>query len=219
MAAKSGMLSAEAAFEAVVAGDSSAAKLGRYEQLVESSWIKTELYPERNFHQGFKRGLVFGLMNAGAMMATGGRGFGVYDKLEAEPDHERMYTVAEMKSRDPLADSRALDVKLDGKYGLDRLTDLYFSGTQHEEDQPAHLLVPNRDLCATRCYEEFRNPCTRFCPAFVYEIETNETTGRRALKLNPSNCVHCKTCDIKDPYENIDWVPPEGSGGPRYSGL
>ena len=105
----------------------------------------------------------------------------------------------------------------DGELTFDKLADVYNSGTSHEEDQPVHLLVADTELCVTRCAEEFDNPCQRFCPAAVYEIvdDPSHETGKR-LQINASNCVHCKTCDIMDPYQIIDWVPPEGGGGPSY---
>jgi electron-transferring-flavoprotein dehydrogenase len=105
---------------------------------------------------------------------------------------------------------------LDGKLYLDKLTGLYLSGTTHEENQPCHLLIPDQDICTTECYENYRSPCTRFCPGQVYEME-EDGDGSRRLKLNPSNCLHCKTCEIKDPYKNIIWTCPEGGGGPKYS--
>ena len=95
---------------------------------------------------------------------------------------------------------------------MDKLTDLYHSGTVHEEDQPSHLLITDPSICVTRCTEEYGNPCQHFCPAAVYEWPA----GSKAVTINASNCVHCKTCDIADPYENIEWVVPEGGGGPKY---
>ncbi len=105
---------------------------------------------------------------------------------------------------------------LDGKLYLDKLTGVYLSGTKHEEDQPCHLIIPDTELCVTRCWDTFRSPCTRFCPGQVYEM-IQEPEGRRRLKLTPSNCLHCKTCEIKDPFKNIIWTCPEGAGGPNYS--
>ena len=107
--------------------------------------------------------------------------------------------------------------KGDGKLTFDRLTDVYHSGTRHEEDQPCHLVVADTNICATRCTTEYGNPCQYFCPAAVYE--TAREQGSFHLKINASNCVHCKTCDIADPYQIIDWVPPEGGGGPNYEGM
>jgi electron-transferring-flavoprotein dehydrogenase len=110
--------------------------------------------------------------------------------------------------------------KGDGKLTFDKLTDLYHSGTRHEEDQPAHLVIHDTEICNTRCAREFGNPCQFFCPASVYEmVESAVVPGAREIHLNPSNCVHCKTCDIMDPYEIITWVPPEGGGGPNYDGM
>jgi electron-transferring-flavoprotein dehydrogenase len=94
---------------------------------------------------------------------------------------------------------------------------VYLSGTQHEEDQPCHLVIHDFDVCSTECYQLYRNPCTRFCPGEVYEIKKDAASNKIELKLNPSNCLHCKTCEIKDPFENITWNCPEGGGGPGYS--
>jgi electron-transferring-flavoprotein dehydrogenase len=98
------------------------------------------------------------------------------------------------------------------------LTNVHYSGTRHSEDQPSHLIVHDLDICRTRCTVEYGNPCTRFCPANVYEM-VDDGKGGRKLHINASNCVHCKTCDIMDPYQIIDWVPPEGGEGPQYDGM
>ena len=102
---------------------------------------------------------------------------------------------------------------------LEKLTDVYDSGTKHEEHQPVHLLIEDTEVCATRCLEEYGNPCTKFCPAQVYNMRPNEETGRLEMEIDFSNCVHCKTCDIRDPYQIITWVPPEGGGGPEYHSM
>ena len=108
----------------------------------------------------------------------------------------------------------------DGVLTFDKLTSVYSSGTLHEEDQPCHLVVTQPDLCSTRCVEEFGNPCQHFCPAAVYEMEPKAGSKHGIdLKINASNCVHCKTCDIMDPYQVINWVTPEGGGGPNYTNL
>jgi electron-transferring-flavoprotein dehydrogenase len=112
----------------------------------------------------------------------------------------------------------------DGKLTFDKLTDLYHSGTRHEEDQPAHLIIHDTNICNSRCTREYGNPCQFFCPAAVYEMvepadAPGTSSGNRRIHLNPSNCVHCKTCDIMDPYQIITWVPPEGGGGPNYDGM
>ena len=108
----------------------------------------------------------------------------------------------------------------DGELTFDKLTSVYSSGTMHEEDQPCHLVVSEPDLCSTRCVEEFGNPCQHFCPAAVYEMEEKASAAHGVdLKINASNCVHCKTCDILDPYQVINWMTPEGGGGPNYTNL
>ena len=101
---------------------------------------------------------------------------------------------------------------------FDKNASVFLTNTNHEEDQPVHLLVQDTDVCRTRCRTEYGNPCIRFCPANVYEMVDDEDSGKR-LQINASNCVHCKTCDIMDPYQIIDWVPPEGGGGPEYEGM
>jgi electron-transferring-flavoprotein dehydrogenase len=106
--------------------------------------------------------------------------------------------------------------KPDRKITFDKVTNVHFSGTRHDEDQPSHLLVQT-DVCHSICTEEYGNPCQRFCPANVYEMMMDAAASR--LQINASNCVHCKTCDIMDPYQVITWVTPEGGGGPRYDGM
>ena len=115
-------------------------------------------------------------------------------------------------------DSPVRPAKIDRQLTFDRLTNVHYSGTRHPEDQPSHLIVHDTDICQTRCRTEYGNPCTRFCPANVYEM-VDGGDGTRTLQINASNCVHCKTCDIMDPYQIIDWVPPEGGGGPQYDGM
>jgi electron-transferring-flavoprotein dehydrogenase len=109
------------------------------------------------------------------------------------------------------------DIKYDGKLTFDKETDVYYSGATHEENQPCHLRILDLATCLGKCSEQYQNPCVRFCPASVYEITVDESTGKKDMKINFSNCVHCKTCDVKDPFENIQWVPPEGGGGPKYT--
>ena len=218
LAIKSGMLAAEIAFEALTSGDSSAKQLGKLQQKVEASWIKQELYPVRNFHQGFEHGFLSGMLNTGLLMATGGYGLG--DHYSSHPGHERMLPLWDNMGYPGGRDQLLGPAKGDGKLTFDKLTDLYHSATRHEEDQPAHLIIQDTNICSDRCAREYGNPCQFFCPANVYEMEESpETPGKKRIHLNPSNCVHCKTCDIMDPYQIITWVPPEGGGGPNYDGM
>lgn len=218
LAIKSGMLAAEAAFQSLVTGDSSKKQLISYPQSVDKSWIREELWPVRNFHQGFEHGFVQGMIHTALQQVTGGHGF--RNHYPATPGHERMKPIWEMWGQGNRRDPIIGPAKGDGKLTFDKLTDLYHSGTKHEEDQPAHLVIHDTNICSTRCTKEFGNPCTNFCPANVYEmVDSQDVPGGKEIHLNPSNCVHCKTCDIMDPYEIITWVPPEGGGGPNYDGM
>jgi electron-transferring-flavoprotein dehydrogenase len=213
LAMKTGMLAAETAFEAITAGDTSAARLSAYGARIDASSVKAELYPVRNVHQAFAYGLIPGLAFSGLTVLTGGRWPA---RIHGKPGHEHMKTRAEYygTTRGPLAASNAL--KPDRVRTFDKLTNVHYSGTRHDEDQPVHLLVET-DVCYSRCGEEYGHPCQRFCPAHVYEMIVEN--GVKRLQINASNCVHCKTCDIMDPYQVITWVPPEGGGGPQYDGL
>jgi electron-transferring-flavoprotein dehydrogenase len=215
LAMRSGMLAAETAFAAVRAGDTSMARLGAYKHAVDGSAIKRELYPVRNVHQAFGAGTVIGAAFAGLAMATGGR----WPKdLPGHAGHTRMATLAHYygrEQRDPLTASNA--VVPDRVLTFDKVTSVHYAGVHHEENQPPHLLVQT-DVCHSVCGPEFGHPCVKFCPANVYEMVDNGAGGRR-LQLNASNCVHCKTCDIMDPYGVITWVAPEGGEGPHYDGM
>ena len=218
LAIKSGMLAAETAFAAIKSGDFSSTALQRYPVSVERSWIKDELWEVRNFHQGFEGGMLAGLFHTALQQLSGGRG--LHARYPSHPGHSRMKHLAEL----PVDGGERAHIlgkaKGDGKLTFDKLTDLYHSGTKHEEDQPAHLVIHDTNICNTRCVTEFGNPCQNFCPANVYEmIEAGDVPSGKQIHLNPSNCVHCKTCDILDPYEIITWVPPEGGGGPNYDGM
>ena len=217
LAMRTGMLAAETAFEAVRAGDISSTALGAYQRRIDASDVRRELYPVRNVHQAFGYGLLPGLAYSGFSLVSGG--WWLRDPMPAHAGWERMKTLAEYY-RDglPDPDSTVNPVKIDRQLTFDRLTNVHYSGTRHAEDQPSHLIVHDTDICRTRCRQEYGNPCTRFCPANVYEM-VDAGDGSKRLQVNASNCVHCKTCDIMDPYQIIDWVPPEGGGGPQYEGM
>jgi electron-transferring-flavoprotein dehydrogenase len=218
LAVKSGMLAAESAFEAVVAGNADAATLSSMETNFKKSWAYDELRIARNFHQGFRGGLFAGMMNAGLSMYTGGRAFGVIDRLKGEEGYAQMIKIGERAPR--ATETRA---KIDNVLTFDKLTDVFNSGTMHDEDQVPHLHVADTNICAERCTTEYGNPCQYFCPAKVYEPLFNKKEGAEGydgrLQINFSNCVHCKTCDIMDPYQIITWVPPQGGEGPVYTAM
>lgn len=210
-AIKSGMLAAETIYEALCSGDTSAAKLSAYQAKIDASWLKKELWAVRNFHQAFHGGLWSGLFHAGLQFVTGGRG--LVDPMRTEAGHKRYKKL----NRERVLVDQSTRFKGDGKLTFDRLTDVYHSGTRHEENQPCHLHVLDTNICGDRCVREYGNPCQYFCPAAVYEMTMEG--GVPKLKINFANCVHCKTCDIADPYQIVDWVPPEGGGGPNYEGM
>src|SRR5205085_2517169 len=218
-AIKSGMLAAEAIFEALVAGDYSERQLQRYEELVKASWVMPELRKVRNFHASFRHGRWLGLANAGLQFITGGRSWGLFDRTSTEPGHVAMRKLADYGYKGDALEQRYNGLRFDGKLTFNKLTDVYHAAVGHDEDQPAHLHVLDTNICSTRCAEEYGNPCQRFCPAAVYEMVESGKDGKRQLQINFSNCVHCKTCDIMDPYQIINWVTPEGGGGPDYKGM
>lgn len=199
-AIRSGMLAAEHLVASQLSPQGFDAKL-------RGSNIMAELKKVRNFKPGFKRGLWFGILNSAWETVTGGLSPWT---LKNKADWCSLDKVGEHES--PKRDY--IERKLAPR---DRLQGVYYAATEHDEDQPVHLKVRDTSICVTRCAEEYDNPCTRFCPAAVYEIVQDEA-GKR-LQINAANCVHCKTCDIKDPYEIIDWVTPEGGSGPNYQNL
>lgn len=219
-AMKSGMLAAEAIFAALLLEDYSAKILRQYESSVNNGWLREELYPVRNFHASFQQGRWKALVNGGLQFITGGANWGIFPKAHHDAGHLRMKPLAEYRYEgDEITQRYGENFKFDGETTFNKITDVYHAGVAHDEDQPAHLHVVDTNICATRCVEEYGNPCQRFCPAAVYEMEVSPKTGRRELKINFSNCVHCKTCDIMDPYQIINWVAPEGGGGPNYKGM
>ena len=198
-AIRSGMLAAEHLAQSL---DSAG-----FDAKLRASDAMKELRGVRNIKPGFKRGLWLGMLNAAWETITGGLSPWT---LKNKPDWSSLDKVGEHESpkRDYL--QRTLGPR-------DRLQGVYFAATEHDEDQPVHLHVADTNICVTRCTAEYDNPCTRFCPANVYEI-VGEGADKR-LQINAANCVHCKTCDIKDPYEIITWVTPEGGAGPNYQNL
>jgi electron-transferring-flavoprotein dehydrogenase len=199
-AIKSGMLAAEH----LVAND---LKSAGFDAKLRASDVMAELKKVRNIKPAFKKGLWFGLMNAAWETVLNGASpwtlknkadWSSLHKLGAQEEPKRDYVQRTLAPRD-------------------RLAGVYFAATEHDEDQPIHLHVSDTSICVTKCAEEYGNPCTRFCPASVYEI-VDDAAGKR-LQINAANCVHCKTCDIKDPYQIINWVTPEGGSGPNYQNM
>ncbi len=214
-AIKSGMLASETIMDCLIHEDFSLTRLQNYRVLLENSYVYKELRKVRNFHQAFQNGFWPGMIKVGFQFLLGGRIF--KDRLSASPDFKHMKKIVDYYKTQNPSDEQKGDIKYDGVQTFDKVSDVYYAGATHEEKQPAHLKIGDLNICYTRCKEEFGNPCVRFCPAAVYEMEVEENTGKQKMIINFSNCVHCKTCDVKDPYENITWVPPEGGGGPKYT--
>ncbi len=198
-AMRSGMLAAEHLAEQYTASG--------FDARLKSSAIVSELHKVRNIRPGFYKGLWRGLITAAIETITAGK---LPRTLKLHADHTALEKVTEYTSPDRHWGARELPPR-------DRLASVYFAATEHDEDQPVHLQILEPDICTSRCTQEFNNPCTRFCPASVYEM-VEDADGQR-LQINAANCVHCKTCDIKDPYQIINWVTPEGGSGPNYQNL
>ena len=210
---KSGMLAAEAILGALENGDTTEDGLAGYPDAVESSWLKKELYEGRNFYQALSKKGLAKFFHLGAQYVTKGRGF--LDRMPLEKDSQALKPVND----NGLGTDRSMETSAyDGVLMVDKLTGVYLSKTIHQEDQPSHLIVHDMDLCVNECFPKYQHPCTRFCPGDVYEIVADENKeGGWRIKLNPSNCFHCKTCDVKDPLNNITWTCPEGGDGPGYT--
>jgi electron-transferring-flavoprotein dehydrogenase len=204
-AIKSGMLAAEAAFEALQAGRAGDT-LDAYPRAFEQSWLHTELKRARNFKQWMSKGLLTGTLMTGIEQKLLG-GHVPWTLHHRHADHETLK---------PADQCRRIDYPApDGKLSFDRLSSVFLSGVNHTEDQPSHLMLKDAAIPVDVNLARYAGPESRYCPAGVYEFIKNED-GADRLQINAQNCVHCKTCDIKDPSQNIVWVPPEGGGGPIY---
>jgi len=179
-----------------------------FDEVFRASARGRELHKVRNIRPGFRHGMWRGLVNAGLKTVTLGK---MPWTLKNEADWSSLKKLSPRDTTEQPYVTRTLPPR-------DRLASVYYSTIAHDEDQPVHLKVRDTSICATRCAQEYDNPCTRFCPANVYEMVDDGADGKR-LQINAANCVHCKVCDIKDPYEIIDWVPPEGGSGPNYQNL
>ncbi|XHO06086.1 Electron transfer flavoprotein-ubiquinone oxidoreductase [Ralstonia syzygii] len=207
-AIKTGMLAAEAAFDAVQAGRQGD-ELTAYPDAFEQSWLYTELYRARNFKQWMAKGLYLGTLMVGIEQKLMG-GNVPWTLRHHRSDHEMLK---------PASQCEPIEYpKPDGKLTFDRLSSVFVSNTNHEENQPAHLTLKDASVPVSVNLHTYAGPEARFCPAGVYEFAKNED-GSDRLVINAQNCVHCKTCDIKDPTQNIVWVTPEGGGGPNYPNM
>ena len=207
-AIKSGMMAAEAAFEALAA-ERSYDELASYPEAFKKSWLFDELWQARNFKQWMAKGLYTGTMMVG-LEQFALRGKFPWTLHHQHADHEMLKKASECE---PIQYP-----KPDGKISFDRLSSVFLSNTNHEENQPAHLTLKNASVPVGVNLHDYAGPESRYCPAGVYEFVKNDD-GSDRLQINAQNCVHCKTCDIKDPTQNIVWVVPEGGGGPNYPNM
>ena len=217
-AMKSGMLAAETILEALVQQDVSASVLSSYESRLASSYVMRDLYRVRNFRRAFSRGLYRGLLLGGLSIWTG---FGPRKAGGVQADFRGLRSLGEVIPSRWAGEPSTYDASV----LVDKLTDVFHSGTQHREDQPSHIKIVDPQRCINECIPRFGDaPCTHFCPAKVYELVGEN--GDRRIQVNFANCIHCKTCVIKDPLDvlqednvqNIVWRAP-AEGGPRYQGL
>jgi len=209
---KSGMLAAEAAAKAIASNDVSGRGLSVYTDSLHKSWVFTEMWEGRNFAQALARKVPVKFIHLGAQYVTAGKG--LRDPMPLEDDAGTLKPARNEAGRSKSDFSKE---KYDGELYVDKLTGVYLSKTMHREDQPPHLVIHDMSICTDLCYPKYQSPCTRFCPGNVYELDLDAHTGKARIKLNPSNCFHCKTCDIKDPFGNITWTCPEGGEGPGYT--
>lgn len=204
-AMKSGIIAAQVIDKHINDGEN----LSIYEKEFKNSWLYEELHQARNVKPSFKWGLIPGMIFTGIDQKI----FGGKLPLTLQHDH------ADHESLELAKNSKKIEYpKYDNQFTFDKPSSVYLSGTNHAENQPCHLLLKDSELTTTYTLEEYDEPAQRYCPAGVYEVELNPETNKQYLKINSQNCIHCKTCDIKEPSQNIDWVAPEGGGGPMYSG-
>ncbi len=213
LAIESGMLAATAAAKALIAEDTSAASLSHYEELFKQSNAYEEMYRARNFRQAFNKGMVLGGLQFAAQLVTGGAG--LLGRLRTEKDSE---TLKPLGSGDfvPFKERFAGKLEFDKKLTFDKVTDVYYSKANHDEEQPCHLVVNNPENFQKVNIELYGCPEAAFCPAEVYELHIDKE-GNKTLRIHAENCVHCKTCDIKSPGAGITWNVPYGGDGPDYS--
>ena len=215
LAVVSGMLAAETAAEAFERNDFSEAVLQGYEQRVNKSKIRKEMYPVRNFRQGFAKGLVCGAFHFVSQFLTGGAGLA--GKLPAHPDSQTTKKPAEYKGK-PLKKRFEGKLEFDKALTFDKVTDVYYSGTNHDEQQVPHLRINNSETFNAVNIKEYGAPCQFYCPAEVYELHTDKN-GCQELRVHFENCLHCKTCDIKEGGNGITWMLPNGGNGPDYKSM
>lgn len=212
LAIKSGMLSAQTAANALLINDTSEKSLQQYETLVNSSFIRKEMYPVRNFRQGFAKGLIIGGLQFGTQLITGGAGF--FGRLKSHADYKTTLKPGELKQK-PFKERFKNKLEFDKLLTFDKATNIFYSGVHHDEQQVVHLKINDPEKFKTINIEQYGTPCQFFCSSEVYELHVSKT-GHKEVRIHAENCMHCKTCDIKSPEEGITWVVPNGGNGPEF---
>lgn len=215
LAMKSGMLAAETILEAMGKNDFSANILKNYETKVYASVIKEDLYKTRNFHQTLSKGIGASFVELGIQEVLGGFSFTGDKKIEHE-DYQTTQKTIDVWGPDALSLEENKLPEVDNKLFFDKLSSVYLTGTFHDEHSPNHLKLKNGNICSDVCAPQYSSPCNHFCPANVYEMINVSGSSKKTLQINYTNCIHCQTCDIKCPFNNIDWTLPEATGGPNY---
>ena len=215
LAVRSGMLAAKTTADALKNNDTSEKSLQKYESLLYDSNIYKELYPVRNFRQGFEKGLIAGGMHFGTQLITGGAGF--FGRLKTHPDYQATVKLSELKKK-PFKVRFRGKLEFDKVLTFDKSTDVYHSGVFHDENQVVHLHINNKENFEKVNIEEYTASEQFFCSSEVYELHTNKN-GEKELRIHAENCMHCKTCDIKSPGEGITWVVPNGGNGPDFQNM
>ncbi|HEY5590980.1 MAG TPA: electron-transfer flavoprotein:ubiquinone oxidoreductase [Paludibacter sp.] len=215
LAITSGMLAAKTAALALSINDFSEKTLSEYELSIKDSLIYKDLYPVRNFRQGFSKGLVVGALHFGTQLITGGAGF--FGKLKTHPDKDATKTLSEFKGK-PFKERFKGKLEFDKVLTFDKVTDVYYSGVNHDEQQVPHVKINNPESFNAINIKQYGAPCQFFCSSEVYELHTDKN-GHQELRIHAENCMHCKTCDIKTPGDGITWSVPNGGNGPEFQNM
>jgi electron-transferring-flavoprotein dehydrogenase len=215
LAIRSGMLAAQTTADALSNGDTSEKSLQQYEALLNSSAIYKELYPVRNFRQGFAKGLILGGLHFATQLITGGAGF--FGRLRSHADYKTTLRLSELKKK-PFRERFKGKLEFDKVLTFDKSTDVYHSGVYHDEQQVVHLHINNTEKFETVNIKEYGAPEQFYCSSEVYELHTGKD-GHKDIRIHAENCMHCKTCDIKSPGQGITWVVPNGGNGPEFQNM
>jgi electron-transferring-flavoprotein dehydrogenase len=215
LAITSGMLAAKTATEALSKNNFSESVLSQYESSIKDSIIYKDMYPVRNFRQGFSKGLIIGALHFGTQLITGGAGF--FGRLKSHPDKDATKTLSEFKGK-PFKERFKGKLEFDKVLTFDKATNVYYSGVHHDEQQAVHVKINNPDSFNSINIKQYGAPEQYFCSSEVYELHTDKN-GHQELRIHAENCMHCRTCDIKTPGDGITWMLPNGGNGPEFQNM